>query len=331
MSNSDNSPAASTRSTSKTNSPTATGAHPFEIRTYTTPNPNVLHPSKFLDPNILDKLKKTMCPVCNNGCEEMSVCCEQCQQWFHATCVKMSQTTYRAISGKNNIKWFCTACLDRKNYPPPAPTTTSNKEDQTMLHFTAMMERMSQLMDRMDVMERNIVTKDSLMEFEKKVDHMIDSKIDTAMEERLEREKRKLHLVFVNVQESTGDKEEIMERDLKKVKDMIKICVPKEAEKIKVEDPTRLGALNAGHRPRLLRVKVENEEIKWQILKNASKLNEGMDWSEASRMQYINLDYTAKEREQNKMLREELKRRRQAGERNIKIKGNKIVTFDPTQ
>ena len=87
MSNSDNqSPAASTRSTSKTNSPTATGAHPFEIRTYTTPNPNVLHPSKFLDPNILDKLKKTMCPVCNNGCEEMSVCCEQCQQWFHATC-----------------------------------------------------------------------------------------------------------------------------------------------------------------------------------------------------------------------------------------------------
>ena len=137
--------------------------------------------------------------------------------------------------------------------------------------------------------------------------------------------------MFVNVQESTGDKEEIMERDLKKVKDMIKICVPKEAEKIKVEDPTRLGALNAGHRPRLLRVKVENEEIKWQILKNASKLNEGMDWSEASRMQYINLDYTAKEREQNKMLREELKRRRQAGERNIKIKGNKIVTFDPTQ
>ena len=200
-----------------------------------------------------------------------------------------------------------------------------------MLHFTAMMERMSQLMDRMDVMERNIVTKDSLVEFEKKVDHMIDSKIDTAMEERLEREKRKLHLVFVNVQESTGDKEEIMERDLKKVKDMIKICVPKEAEKIKVENPTRLGALNAGHRPRLLRVKVENEEIKWQILKNASKLNEGMDWSEASRMQYINLDYTAKEREQNKMLREELKRRRQAGERNIKIKGNKIVTFDPTQ
>ena len=200
-----------------------------------------------------------------------------------------------------------------------------------MLHFTAMMERMSQLMDRMDVMERNIVTKDSLKEFEKKVDNMIDSKIDTAMEERLEREKRKLHLVFVNVQESTGDKEEIMERDLKKVKDMIKICVPKEAEKIKVENPTRLGALNAGHRPRLLRVKVESEEIKWKILKNASKLNEGMDWSEASRMQYINLDYTAKEREQNKILREELKRRRQAGERNIKIKGNKIVTFDPTQ
>ena len=103
-----------------------------------------------------------------------------------------------------------------------------------------------------------------------------------------------------------------------------------EANQIKVSNPVRLGATNAGTKPRMLRIEVESEEVKWKIIKNAYKLNEGLDWSDPNK-RYINLDYTRKERERNQKLREELKRRRMAGEKNIRIKGDQIVTFVPNQ
>ena len=322
------SPASSTRSqsNSKQSSPLATGpTHPFEIKTYTTPN--VLAPANLLlNPSTLEKLRRITCPCCENECQDLSVCCEVCQQWFHAGCVKMSNTTYRAISGKENIKWFCTKCLDKKR--PLAPSQAS--DDLRTQQWTMMMDRMTQVMDRMDRMENNLVTKDNLKDFEKQVESMVDSKIETAIEERIERDRRKLNLLFVNVQESTGDKEEKMEGDMKKVKEMIQKIVPEEAQRIKVMNPTRLGAVNAGSRPRLLKIQVESEEIKWNLIKNAYKLNTGKDWSDPTK-QYINLDLTPKEREQNRLLREELRRRKAAGEKNIKIKGNQIVTFEPTQ
>ena len=77
----------------------------------------------------------------------------------------------------------------------------------------------------------------NLKDFEKKVESMVDSKIETAIEERIERDRRKLNLLFVNVQESTGDKEEKMEGDMKKVKELIQKIVPEEAQRIKVTNP----------------------------------------------------------------------------------------------
>ena len=93
-----------------------------------------------------------------------------------------------------------------------------------------------------------------------------------------------------------------------------------------IKNPVRLGVENAGNRPRLLRIEVQTEEMKYKILKNASKLNEGKDWSDPTR-RYVNMDYTAKERQINKELREQLKALKvsEPHKRHM-IKGGKIVS-----
>ena len=157
---------------------------------------------------------------------------------------------------------------------------------------------------------------------------MVDSKLDDALQERIEKDKRKLNLLFVNVQESVGEREEKIEKDKKKVQDMMKeIMSEEEAKKVIVRNPVRLGATNAGSKPRMLRIEVQSEEIKWNIIRNASKLNTDKDWSDPNR-RYINPDYTLKEREANRKVREELKERVRNGERNLKIRGGKVVKIE---
>ena len=86
--------------------------------------------------------------------------------------------------------------------------------------------------------------------------------------------------------------------------------------------PVRIGKVG-GNRPRMLRVVVANERTREDILRKAPELNKGI--SENRKKIYINPDYTMRERERNKALRDELKRRRANGEEDLVIRGSQIV------
>ena len=75
-------------------------------------------------------------------------------------------------------------------------------------------------------------------------------------------------------------------------------------------------------KPRLLRVTLENVEVKKQILMKAKHLRDSVDGN-LSKV-FISPDLTPKEREANRKLREELKARRDQGE-NVVIRNGKIV------
>ena len=74
-------------------------------------------------------------------------------------------------------------------------------------------------------------------------------------------------------------------------------------------------------RPRPLILTLNNLDTKTEILEGAYKLSHTPEW----RNIYVAPDRTPKEREEHKMLRDELKRRRQEGEENIVIRKGKIV------
>ena len=115
-----------------------------------------------------------------------------------------------------------------------------------------------------------------------------------------------------------------------KIKEVVKKAVPD--EEIKIKKSFRLGKVNAGSRPRLIKFSVENEDIKERILKNAYKANSRTEKDPSKRI-FINLDLTRKQREADKIQREKLKQdlkeRKENGEKDIYIRGGKIVKVRP--
>ena len=92
---------------------------------------------------------------------------------------------------------------------------------------------------------------------------------------------------------------------------------------------TRLGEANIGNRPRFFKVKVKSMEIKKKIMKNSSILNEGTDVTDPRKKMYINMDYTKKEREVNKALREELRNKPEEERVKYQIRFGKHVLNPP--
>ena len=85
----------------------------------------------------------------------------------------------------------------------------------------------------------------------------------------------------------------------------------------------RLGKVSIQNKVRPIKIELEEELDKFKILKRAANIRRTE--TEKFKKIIITTDMTFKEREINKILREELKARREAGERNIEIKNGKIV------
>ena len=80
-------------------------------------------------------------------------------------------------------------------------------------------------------------------------------------------------------------------------------------------------------KPRPLLVTVADNAIRRQILRNAKHLCHSNTYKRV----FISPDLTLQEREANKQLRQELRRRKDAGESNLIIKNGKIVSKQLTQ
>ena len=101
------------------------------------------------------------------------------------------------------------------------------------------------------------------------------------------------------------------------------ICNGLGIEEVDIMKAIRLGKKDAetSGKNRLLKITVENITKKREILSNAKKLREVNAWKGI----YINPDLTPKERETNKILREDLKRRKDNGEVDLVIRRGKII------
>ena len=92
---------------------------------------------------------------------------------------------------------------------------------------------------------------------------------------------------------------------------------------MKIDQVLRLGEKNK-NRARLLRIKVQNTEIKRKILRNSNKLNEDKVTDPKKKI-YINEDLTKTQREINKTLRDQLKAMPTEERNKYTIRSNKIV------
>ena len=254
--------------------------------------------------------RKAPCLKCTRvvGRDDEGMLCHDCNRWAHRKCVDISLKQYEFLTeASDSIQWVCDGCLIDKG----ERRVLERKIDQLSSLIQTLGEKV--------VMMEKSFTGEGI---EDKIEKMVTKKVDEAMEEREEREKRKFNLVVVNLPESR--KTEANERkneEVNQLKEMVKEICPELGE-VDIEDPVRMGRLG-GNKPRLLKFKVQNDEVKEKVLRNSYKLNRGVEKQE-DRV-YINPDFTPAERLKQKELRDELKRRRDEGETDLVIRGGKII------
>ena len=150
----------------------------------------------------------------------------------------------------------------------------------------------------------------------------IEEKLTSVYDEYEDRKSRESNLIISGIEEETeGTVDERRSKDEKKLKKVLNFLNIEEESCMNV---SRIGKPSDNGKPRLLRVKMRNLELKRRTLVSSKKLRS----SESYRQVYINPDYTKKEQEAQKKLREDLKRLRANGEDVIIFRGKVIKRTD---
>ena len=199
------------------------------------------------------------CGTCEEGVgvEDDRIKCHDCKRWVHFGCTSLTKKSYDFLKSSNaGIQWICPECVSNEGEPK---NSLESKVD-------SLMEMIRTMGAKIQALEK--ASRDSNgQSFEERVTQLVDKRIEEAVEEKEEKEKRKLNLILVNVPESTKqDPKERHSEDLAEAKMLFeKVCA--EEIEIEVSEPVRLGQVNLGKRPRMLRVKVKNEDQKKQDIK----------------------------------------------------------------
>jgi hypothetical protein len=190
-------------------------------------------------------------------------------------------------------------------------------------HAELMLSLMKNVEDRLDRLEG---VKKLAENLEEKIEASVEKKVAEFFEDQQEKEKRKGFIMISNLPESRKPTpDERKQDDLETAKRIVSAVVEVGGEGI--ENTVRMGKLVAGAKPRTLRVKCNSVEEVDNIMKNVGKLkdtvNQGV--TDNKKRVYINRDLPPKERERGKKLCDELRRRRENGEKDLMIRGDKIV------
>ena len=241
--------------------------------------------------------------------------CRGCRGWAHEACTGLSKATYSTLQkGGNACQWFCTNCRDSEDKIAPGL-------QETLRGIHSMLVQMN---NRMEKFEKAC----SEEQIDKKIEAAVEKKLNEMIGEKEEKEKRKLNIVISNIPESSAENpEQRQAEDLQKVREKIDELGFEGRLGKQVVNPVRLGRFSVGQRPRLLRVSTLKEDDKKYIMQNASQIKQTE--TDNKKKVWFNHDLTPKERQADRELRDELKRRRLAGETELIIRRGKIITRHP--
>ena len=253
-----------------------------------------------------------ICDKCCNAveAEEKGLQCENCDHWYHTKCLNMSNEEYKIANKFSALKFICYRCDTKKNQDQQETAVQDTDLRRQLAQLTTMLQN---VLERLDKMENGGIR--SNQDMEKQIEDMVEAKLQDALDEQRAKEAKKLNLIVVNLRESAfTDLQEAKEDDKKATEALIKEILPE--DNIEIQNPIRLGKRHIGNKPRLLKISVSDEKTKWNIIKNAQKLNQN---GRRQHKIYINPDSTQKERAEYKKLKEELDRRTKEGETHLKI------------
>ena len=269
---------------------------------------------------------KEDCKICDErvGKNVKGIKCDMCEWWYHVKCLNMDQAIYE-FHTKEDVQWVCKMCIrtrkeENEIYELVSQMIELNKmeKEKNEIERSQLLEMMRRMSDQMTGLDKKMESK--INEKLKYVERDILVKVNDVVEEKLEKFKKRKNIAIYGLPEGEDkDEKQRLKCDDKNIKELIRELYI-DVDKFQT---IRLGRQITVGRARPIKLELEEEKDKYKFLKRAANIRR----TEIVKFKKIIIteDMTFKQRELNKILREELKARRNAGERNIKIKDGRIV------
>ena len=274
--------------------------------------------------------KNDNCVSCKKSARDDAIQCEMCGCWEHKQCAKVSDELYVLLDKvPDNVKFFCTPCSSLvprvlKFYNDMSDCTKvvdekisylENKLSQGLTNIT------KQFSEQLKTIESKLADAPMAMDQETSQTQSKPVTVDTAskiVDEYRDKEMRKSNIIIFNIPEPKS-----MENAERKKEDIAVINANAEelgSTTLDIVDVVRLGA-KSSDKNRPLKVHLNSLSQRRFLLMKAKELRQSKQFSSM----YINSDLTYKERQASKELRQELARRKKAGEKDIFIRRGQIV------
>lgn len=243
---------------------------------------------------------------------------QYCKNPFHVeTCCNVTFERYNIIEKEgllNIFMWFCSNCNNR----------------------------VIEALDKLNDLENRLAALETSSNMNETIDKKINEKVQEYLSEHFEIEKRKTKIIIHGIPEpkesitTVIDGSEVSRPTTLEERNAIDksklLEITRNVPEINFGDGavlkcTRFGARKHNYK-RPLGVELCNMSRKSSILSNAHKLRSVNDIEWITPV-YINADLTPKQRVKYNEARDELKRRKAAGENNLVIRNFKVVTYTP--
>ena len=269
------------------------------------------------------------CKVCLEDVKELDkgINCDVCACWHHTKCIQMNDASYKFFM-KEKLQWVCSDCIKSKReenelrelvlemIEKSDEEKENEKEERALMMM--MIKKMSEQMTGMEKMIEDKINEKIKISEKCSMEKII--KMERDVDEKFEAFRRRKNIIVYGMPEKD-------ERDEKKRGEIDQINISnlliELGTNVRNYEISRLGKQITEGRPRPMRIELIKESDKYAVLKGAFKLKNTRN--ETFKRISITTDMSYKQREAEQILREELKERKRAGEKNIKIRKGRIV------
>ena len=264
------------------------------------------------------------CPCGTTIEKSFTIECRECDAEWHLKCCGLEGLTKTPIKNLENKGWKCPNCFELaihvQKTKKAAPTLTQDTVNNIVAIVNSTVENnLKQLLSPENLTEdQTEFTENFTLVQNKKRERTFQKVLDDQKEEDILIKKKKNNLIIYGMPESTTeDKKDEMKEDYRKIKKVY-------SEKVEIQENdlkhiTRLG-IKGNDKIRPIQITLSTQTKRKEILTNNMNLKLLED--HISTNIYVSTDRTKKQREADKQLREELKRRK-VSEPNLVIRTTK--------
>jgi hypothetical protein len=288
------------------------------------------------------KSEEGRCGECKKviGRTEKAVLCELCELWFHCRCENVADDTYKLMN-QDKIHFYCGRCdkaagsilktvlgIQRKQENMAVELSRvkdevtgianrtvvmQNQLDGVVHHFEREIKEIKEGQSRVSVAVERDVTETEVKKMQSQLDSTV-REMKEEMEENLEIERRKMNIIIHGLTDKDG--EDDVGEVIKLMEEGLKLDYSRH-----VEGMVRIGRRISEQKPRPLKIMLTRAESRKEILIRAKDLK-GIEMY--SRV-FITPDLTRKQQEKDRELRWHLKKAKEEGHQNVRIRYGKVV------